>query len=74
MTKAKKLECGRLIFGLLSATFGIVGFAVESWFLTGAALGFALAWLVLCVVGMNQWIEDEVERIAPRKGQHRRNQ
>jgi hypothetical protein len=71
MTTAQKLHRGRLIFGLLSMTFGISGFVIQSWIVNAFALGFALAWLVLCIASANRWIEDETERIAPR---HRRNQ
>lgn len=44
------------------------------WLLFVIALLFSAAWLVLCIVSVNLVMDEQIERAAPRKGQHRRNQ
>lgn len=66
MTKAQKIEAARRTCGFASGLLGVTGFMREDWTFTYVALAFALAWLILCVIGVNSWVDDEVERIAPR--------
>lgn len=74
MTKRKNVERGQAVFGLLSAFCAILGLITEQWWITGAALGFALAWIILCIVSVNMWMDSETDRIAPRSRHRRRNQ
>lgn len=60
--------------GVSSALFGLLGFGAEMWLLFVIALLFSAAWLVLCIVSVNLVMDEQIERAAPRKGQHRRNQ
>ena len=69
MQKAKVYEIARNTSGVLAGIMGPLGFIFQSMTLFGAALFFAAAWILFCFLSVNLFIEDEVERVAPR---HRR--
>lgn len=54
--------------------FGLLGYGAESWPILAFALFCSAVWLVLCLISINLMMDEEIERAAPRKGQHRRNQ
>ncbi len=73
MRKREKVERARLAFGIASAMLGLLGYGAESWPILASALFCSVAWLVLCIVSVNLFVDEQIERAAPRKGQHRRN-
>ena len=69
MQKAKAYEIARNTSGILAGMTGPMGLFFQSMTLFGTALFFAAAWILFCLLSVNLFIEDEVERVAPR---HRR--
>lgn len=74
MTKTRFYTRARDFSGIVSGFLGVTGICSGSMTALGLALFFAATWLLFCLLSVNVFIEDEVDRIAPRKGQHRRNQ
>lgn len=66
MTKAKLYTRARDLSGILSGFLGVTGICTGSKVSLGLAFLFAASWLLFCLLTVNTFIEDEVDRIAPR--------